>query len=110
MGTFTILLRRNFEYQFNLKSGNGQVILTSEGYTSKSGCSNGIASVRINSKIDGNYERKMSTNYKYYFTLKAANGLVIGTSEMYETSAGRGNGIDSVKSNAPHALVDDTTI
>ncbi|MCH5687292.1 YegP family protein [Niabella sp. W65] len=46
MGKFVISKRTNGEFQFNLKAGNGQVILTSEGYANKSGCENGIESVK----------------------------------------------------------------
>jgi len=38
MGKFVIKTRTNGEYQFNLKAGNGEIILTSEGYTSKASC------------------------------------------------------------------------
>jgi uncharacterized protein len=110
MGKFVITTRKNDEYQFNLKADNGQVILNSEGYSSKSGGMNGIESVRKNSQSDDNYERKTSSNGKYYFNLKATNGQVIGTSEMYETVAGRDSGIASVKANAPDAIVEDTTL
>ena len=34
--------------KFDLKAGNGEVIATSEGYKSKAGCENGIASVKKN--------------------------------------------------------------
>ncbi|HEY9178319.1 MAG TPA: YegP family protein, partial [Flavipsychrobacter sp.] len=44
---------------------------------------------------------------KFYFNLKAANGQIIGTSQMYESAQGRDNGIASVKSNAPGATIDD---
>ena len=107
MGKFVITKSSNGEYRFNLKAGNGEVILSSEGYAAKSGCTNGIDSVRTNSKIDDRYEKKTSTNSKNYFVLKASNGQVIGTSEMYESSSGRDNGIASVKSNAPDATIDD---
>lgn len=36
------------EFRFRLKAGNGEIILSSEGYKSKSGCENGVASVRRN--------------------------------------------------------------
>ena len=36
------------EFRFRLKATNGQVIAVSEGYTSKAGCENGIASVKKN--------------------------------------------------------------
>ena len=109
MGKFGITTRKNGEFQFNLKAGNGQVILTSEGYTTKQACENGIASVRNNSVVLSRYDRKTATNGKPYFNLKATNGQVIGTSEMYETEAARDKGIESVKNNAPDASIEDQT-
>jgi uncharacterized protein YegP (UPF0339 family) len=110
MGKFVITLRKDGEYQFNLKAGNGQVILTSEGYSGKPGCLNGIESVKKNAPADERYERKVSTNGKPYFNLKATNGQVIGKSELYESVAARENGIESVKKNAPDADIDDQTV
>lgn len=109
MGKFEMKKRVNGEYQFNLKAGNGQTILSSEGYTTKANCQKGIESVRKNSQDDSKYESKTSTNGKFYFNLKSTNGQIIGTSEMYESSKGRDNGIASVKNNASEADVDDLT-
>lgn len=109
MGKFEIKKRINGDFMFNLKANNGQVILTSQGYASKSGCENGIQSVKNHAPYDSYYEKKVSTNSKYYFNLKASNGLIIGTSEMYESSSSRDNGIESVKTNAPSAIIDDLT-
>lgn len=110
MGRFVITTRKNGEYQFNLKAGNGQVILTSEGYTTKQNCKNGIESVQANSHLDSRFDRKKSTNDKFYFNLKASNGQVIGTSEIYESESGRDNGINSVKQNAPDATIEGETL
>ena len=44
-----------------------------------------------------------------YFNLKASNGQVIGTSEMYSGSPAMENGIVSVKKNAPDATVEDNS-
>ena len=41
-------LEKNGQFRFNLKASNGQVIGTSESYTSASGRDNGIASVMKN--------------------------------------------------------------
>lgn len=109
MGKFVITKRSNGEFQFNLKAVNGQNILISEGYSSKANCENGIESVKKNSQDDAKFDRKTSSNGKYYFNLKATNGQIIGTSEMYEAEAGRDNGIESVKTNAADATVDDQT-
>ena len=88
------------QFYFVLKAGNGEVILTSEMYTTKQNCQGGIESVKNNGGDDGNYDRLKSSNEKDYFNLKSAdNGQVIGTSEMYESSDGMENGIQSVKDN-----------
>ncbi len=106
---FEISKRSNGEFQFVLKAGNGQVILTSEGYAAKASCTNGIESVRKNSQDDARFDRKTASNGKHFFNLTAGNGQVIGTSQMYADASGRDNGIDSVAKNAPTATVDDTT-
>lgn len=107
MGKFEISKRKSGEFQFNLKAGNGQVILSSEAYTTKENCKNGIESVKKNSQIETRFEKLESKNGKQYFNLKASNGQIIGTSEMYESVASRDNGIASVQKNAPDASVED---
>ncbi|KKO91507.1 MULTISPECIES: YegP family protein [Sphingobacterium] len=107
MGKFEVKTRKNGEFQFNLKAGNGQVILSSEGYTTKANCLNGVESVKKNAQDDNKFDRKTSTNGKYYFNLKASNGQIIGSSEMYESASGMENGIESVKKNAPEATVEE---
>jgi uncharacterized protein YegP (UPF0339 family) len=96
-------------YRFNLKAGNGKVILSSETYTTKSGAERGIESVKNNAKDENRFEEKKAKNGETYFVLKAANGEPIGKSETYESTAGRKNGIDSVKRNAGKAKIDDKT-
>ncbi|MBC5842509.1 YegP family protein [Flavobacterium sp. F-380] len=103
MGTFLITKRKNEEFQFVLKAGNGQVILASEGYTTKAACINGIESVKKNSQVEARFDKLESKSGKPYFNLKATNGQIIGSSEMYESVASRDNGIESVKKNAPEA-------
>ncbi|MBB6236947.1 hypothetical protein HDC90_001564 [Pedobacter sp. AK013] len=110
MGKFIITKRTNGQYQFNLEAANGKVILTSEGYTTKAGCSKGIESVKANAPTDARYDRKIAKNGSHYFNLKATNGEIIGTSQMYTTADARDKGIESVKENAPSAEVVDETI
>lgn len=106
---FEIYLGGSSQYYFRLKAANGEKILKSEGYNTKQGCNIGIESVRKNAPFDERYDRKKSANDKYYFNLKAINGEVIGTSEMYESSSGMEGGIASVKNNVPDATVEDLT-
>lgn len=110
MSKFVITKRSNGEFQFNLKANNGEVILTSEGYVSKTGCEKGVESVIKNAPHDERYAKGISVNNKHYFNLKGSNGQIIGTSEMYESALGRDRGIESVKNNAAKAVIDDQTV
>lgn len=105
MGYFTLKTGSNGQYYFSLHASNGEKILQSEGYTSKQSAENGIASVKTNASFDSRYDRRTASNGQFYFVLKAANGEIIGTSEMYTSQAGRDNGIQSVKTNAPDAPI-----
>jgi uncharacterized protein YegP (UPF0339 family) len=104
-GWFEIKEDKAGEYRFNLVAANGQVILSSEGYKRKENCSKGIESVRRHSADLRFFERTISAHGKYHFNLKAANGEVIGTSQMYSDAEGMDNGIASVRLHAPDATV-----
>ena len=107
MSKFEIYKDKKGEFRFRLKAGNGQTILTSEGYAAKSGCANGIESVKKNAADDAKYERLQAKDGSPYFNLKAGNSQVIGASEMYASESAMENGISSVKTNAPKASVED---
>ena len=109
MGKFEIYNDKKGEFRFRLKAGNGQTILASEGYTTKTACTNGIESVRKNAGNDARYERLQAKNGNPYFNLKASNGQVIGNSEMYTSAAAMENGVSSVKKNASDATIADLT-
>ena len=47
-GKFEVWTDKAGEYRFRLKAPNGEVIATSEGYSSKKSCMNGIESVKKN--------------------------------------------------------------
>lgn len=106
--------------KFDLKAGNGEVIATSEVYTSKSACLNGVESVRKNAPVaaledqtvEGYAEQKnpkfevyQDKQGEYRFRLKATNGQVIATGEGYVAKASCLNGVESVRKNAPEAPV-----
>jgi uncharacterized protein YegP (UPF0339 family) len=108
-GKFEIFTDKKDEFRFRLKAGNGEIILASEGYKRKSGCVNGIESVKRNAPDDNRYQRKPARGGKFMFNLRAGNNKVIGTSETYNSVAARDKGVESVKKNAPGAKVDDQT-
>ncbi len=107
MGKFVVTIRKNGEFQFNLKATNGQVILTSEGYTTKAACLNGIESVRKNGPVAERFEVKEAKNGKPFFNLKASNGQVIGSSQMYASERTMKAGIASVMRNADSPVVEE---
>ena len=106
--------------KFDLKATNGQVIATSEVYTTEAACRNGIASVQKNAPVANvedqtveNFETVAHPKFEMYedkggefrFRLKARNGEIIATSEGYKTKASCENGIESVRKNAPEAEI-----
>ena len=105
--------------KFDLKAANGEVIATSEVYTTEAACLNGIDSVK-NSCVGGiedqtveGYETVKHPKFELYedkggeyrFRLKAVNGQIVATGEGYTSKAGALNGIESVKKNVPEAEI-----
>ncbi len=105
--------------KFNLKAGNGEIIATSEVYTTEAACRKGIESVRKNalSAIEDQtvepievqkhpkYEVYMDNAGEYRFRLKARNGEIIAVGEGYKKNTSCLNGIDSIERNAPEAEI-----
>ena len=118
MGKF-VVRKTNTGVKFDLKATNGQVIATSEVYTTEASCLKGIESVKNNcvgeiedQTVEGyeavkhpKFEMYQDKAGEYRFRLKAKNGEVIATSEGYTSKAGCENGIASVKKNAPDAEI-----
>lgn len=62
----------NYQYYYRLKAGNGEIILSGEGYTTKQSCLDGIASVKVNAPFDSRYDRKDSyLNYTCELRVKS---------------------------------------
>ena len=119
MGKFVIKTAKT-GYMFNLKAGNGEVIATSEVYSSLDACKNGVASVAKNAPIANledqtveGFETQKNPKFEVYadkrgefrFRLKAANGQIIAVGEGYKAKASCLNGIESIRKNAPEAPV-----
>lgn len=120
MGRFVIKTVKS-GVKFDLKAGNGEVIATSEVYTSMSACRNGVESVRKNSSVAAledqtgeGFAQEKNPKFEMYtdkagefrFRLKARNGEIIAVSEGYKAKASCLNGIESVRKNAPEAPVE----
>ncbi|MCM1149471.1 MAG: YegP family protein [Butyricicoccus sp.] len=121
MGKFAVKTVKS-GIKFNLKAGNGEIIATSEVYTTRAACLKGVESVRKNSALAGledqtveGYETVKHPKFEVYvdkageyrFRLKARNGETVAASEGYKAKASCLNGIESVRKNAPEAPVVD---
>jgi hypothetical protein len=95
------------QHSFVLKASNQQVVLRSQEYASRASALNGIASVQTHAALDERYELAVAKDGRPYFNLKAANGQVIGTSQMYASADTRAAGIASVKANGASTDVRD---
>ncbi len=106
--------------KFDLKATNGQVILSSEVYTTEAACRKGVESIIKNAPIANvenqtvegwevmthpKFEMYEDKSGEFRFRLKARNGEIIGVSEGYTAKAGCLNGIESVQKNAPTAEI-----
>lgn len=123
MGKF-IMKKAGEGFMFNLLANNGQIICTSQTYSSKTACKTGIESVRKNAAVkvedqtlekfepmtNPKYEVYVDKGGQYRFRLKASNGEIVIASQGYSTKASCKNGIESIGKNAPDSAVEDTTV
>lgn len=107
---FELTRTKNGQFHFNLKAGNGQIILSSEVYADKRAALRGVESVRKQALNDANFERRTASGGQPYFVLKATNGQVVGQSQMYATASSLEGGIEAVRRNAPDAVLDDQSV
>lgn len=119
MGKFVVTETKT-GFKFNLKATNGQIIATSEIYSSKASCLNGVESVKKNS-VKANLEDQTVEGFateknpkfevytdkrgEFRFRLKATNGEIIAVGEGYTAKASCLNGIESIRKNAPEAEI-----
>ena len=117
MGKFVIKNTKT-GVKFDLKATNGEIIASSEIYSSLAACKKGIASVAANAPIAAvedqtaeGYAVEKHPKFEIYqdkagefrFRLKAKNGQIIAVSEGYKAMASCVGGVESVKKNAVDA-------
>lgn len=112
---FEIYQDKKGEHRFRLKAGNGEIVGTSQGYSSKSACENGTDSVKRNSAkaevvAEGEgkcpkFEVYEDKGGSFRFRLIASNGEAILASQGYASKAGAENGCGAVTRAAESAEV-----
>ena len=118
MGKFVIRETKS-GFKFDLKASNGEVIATSEVYTTEASCLKGAESVAKNAPIANlhdltgeecvvkhpKFELYEDKGGEFRFRLKARNGEIIATSEGYKAKSSCLNGIESVRKNAAEGKI-----
>ena len=120
MGKF-VIRKTNTGFKFDLKAGNGEVIATSEVYTTEDACRKGVASVQRNAPVAAvedqtvegftaekhpKFEMYTDKAGEFRFRLKATNGEIIAVGEGYSSKAVCKNGIESVSNNAAEGKIE----
>ena len=109
-GTFELRKSNDGQFYFSLKASGGLTLLTGESHPRKTTAQAGIQSVKANAPLDIRYERKISTDGRYYFTLKATNGEPLGRSLLFGTAGERDAAVEATKRDAPGAQVLDLSV
>jgi uncharacterized protein YegP (UPF0339 family) len=84
-------------FHFNLHAQNGEVVLSSEHYTTQAAALNGAFAVQDAATNPAAFEIKTATDNRFYFTVTAENGQVVGMSQLYTSKQSAEGGIASVK-------------
>jgi len=86
------------QFHFNVFARNGQVVLTSESYTTHAAAWNGAFAVQDAAASAASFTLQIAADGSYYFTVAATNGEIVGVSQMYTSRSAAQSGIDSVMS------------
>lgn len=92
------------QFSFHLVAANGEILLASQSYQSRTGAINGVLSVLDNGGLDVRYAVKQGSDRKYYVSLLAANQQVIATGEGYSTKSNATRGIKTMVRNVASYL------
>jgi len=98
---FVITEGTNGQFYFRLHAKNGATVLQSEGYTSEAAALNGTFSVHSNGQNEGRYDVRQARDGRFYFNIKATNGQVVGTSQMYSTKGSADRAVDAIIDTLP---------
>ena len=82
---------------FRLRAKNGEIVLQSEGYSSKSAAEGGIDSVEANGVDATRYELVEGADDQYGFRIVALNGEIVARGEMYASKSNALRGAETVR-------------
>jgi hypothetical protein len=97
---------RDKKHYFRLRNNKGEIVMKSQGYSTKRTCINGIESVRKNSQVPERFDAKVAKNGKHHFNIIARNGQVVATSSRWDVQKECKTTMTSVKKAAVKAAVE----
>ena len=97
--------KKDKKHYFRLKNNSGDVVLKSQGYSTKRTCMNGIQSVKKNTQVAERFAPQQTKSGKQWFNVVARNGQVVATSQRWDNARKCKSQITSVKKGAVKAKV-----
>jgi len=104
VGKWSIEIKSDDEYMAKLSASNGEVMLSSEIYSSEEGAISGIATI-IKNVESGKFIPYKNKNGNYYYKLKTSNNKLLCVGEIYKTKEQCLKSIESVKRIAAEAVI-----
>jgi uncharacterized protein len=92
-------------FHWDVRAASGEIVLSSESYTTEAAAYNGALAAQLAGQARGGYEVRESAAGSFYFVVKAANGHVVGTSELYAARASADAAIASLMGLLPAITV-----
>lgn len=100
-----LLNEETHKFRFNVFAKNGQIVLSSEQYTTEAAAFNGAFAVQAEGQTASSYELKTNVAGGFYFNLSAQNGQIIGTSQQYTSKAAAESAMASLQAFLPSVSV-----
>ena len=104
VGKWTVEMKAAGEYMATLSANNGEVMLSSEIYTTEEGARSGIATI-INCVANGKFVIYRDKNKNYYYKLKSAGNRLLCVGEIYKSKDQCLKAVETVKRIAAQATV-----
>ena len=109
VGKWTVEIKSEGEYLAKLSASNGEVMLSSEIYTTEDGARKGIDTIIKNIEAD-NFSIYQDKDKDYFYKLKTANNKLLCVGEIYDSKTKCAKSIESVKRIASDAVIDETLV
>jgi len=101
---FEVFQGEDRQYYFHLRAGNGEIVLTSEGYTTKQSAISGVASVQSNGASASSFQTYQAANGQYGIKLQAKNHATIAQGELYVSQSNATRAVSTISGILGHQV------